>query len=230
MRADIVPGATFPDYELTDHAKTRRRLSELQGIDPMILVLSRGGYCPKDHQQHLELAAFDPRSHVAYTQIVTISTDNILETNEFRDVGRRAVDVPLRRRPQGAEGPRHPGVHRPAPRPDDPAHARARAGPGHPQHLQRLLVLGPALDRGPPPRPARGDPRDPPGLGPGRPGLREAWDAGDHSMFHPYNDGTPADAAEAARSTAPPHSVAAHELRADTPSSPTTNHIDGGQP
>src|SRR5271166_2852360 len=57
MRADIVPGGTFPDYELTDHTKTRRRLSELQGIDPMILVLSRGGFCPKDHQQHLELAA-----------------------------------------------------------------------------------------------------------------------------------------------------------------------------
>jgi hypothetical protein len=24
MRADIVPGGTFPDYELTDHTKTRR--------------------------------------------------------------------------------------------------------------------------------------------------------------------------------------------------------------
>jgi len=43
MRADIVPGGIFPDYELTDHTKTRRRLSKLQGIDPMILVLSRGG-------------------------------------------------------------------------------------------------------------------------------------------------------------------------------------------
>src|SRR5256714_8877503 len=83
MRADIVPGARFPDYELTDHTKTRRRLSELQGIDPMILILSRGHYCPKDHQQHLELAAFYPRIAVAYTQIVTISTDNILEANEF---------------------------------------------------------------------------------------------------------------------------------------------------
>src|SRR6476619_4990600 len=46
MRADIVPGGTFPDYALTDHTKTRRRLSELQGIDPMILVLSRGPFCP----------------------------------------------------------------------------------------------------------------------------------------------------------------------------------------
>ena len=85
MRADIVPGAVFPDYELTDHTKARRRLSELQGTDPMVVVLSRGMFCPKDHQQHLELAANYPKIRVAYTQIVTISTDNILKTNEFRD-------------------------------------------------------------------------------------------------------------------------------------------------
>jgi peroxiredoxin len=85
MRADIVPGATFPDYELTDHTKSRRRLSELQGINPMILILSRGSFCPKDHQQHLELAANYSKINVAYTSVVTISTDNILETNEFRD-------------------------------------------------------------------------------------------------------------------------------------------------
>src|ERR1700757_2673236 len=84
MRDDIVPGAVFPDYELTDHAKTRRRLSELQGIDPMILLLSRGHFCPKDHQQHLELAANYAKIAVSYTQIVTISTDNIIETMEFR--------------------------------------------------------------------------------------------------------------------------------------------------
>jgi peroxiredoxin len=84
VRPDIVPGASFPDYELTDQTKTRRTLSELQGIDPMILVLSRGNYCPKDHQQHLELASFYSKIAVAYTQIVTITTDNILGLNEFR--------------------------------------------------------------------------------------------------------------------------------------------------
>src|SRR5918994_354742 len=84
MRADIVPGARFPDYELTDHIRQRRRLSELQGDDPMILVLSRGHFCPKDHQQHLELAAFYPKLAVSYTKLVTITTDNLLELNEFR--------------------------------------------------------------------------------------------------------------------------------------------------
>ncbi|MDE2572055.1 MAG: redoxin domain-containing protein [bacterium] len=84
MRADIVPGALLPDYELTDHTKARRRLSELQGGDPMILVLSRGHFCPKDHRQHLELAELYPQISVAYTKIVTISTDNLYELNEFR--------------------------------------------------------------------------------------------------------------------------------------------------
>jgi len=31
MRADIVAGAVFPDYELTDHTGERRKLSDLQG-------------------------------------------------------------------------------------------------------------------------------------------------------------------------------------------------------
>jgi peroxiredoxin len=85
MRADIAPGGLFPDYELTDHTTTRRRLSELQGNDPMVLVIARGHFCPKDHQQHVELAAFYPKISVAYTQVVTISTDDIIETRAFRD-------------------------------------------------------------------------------------------------------------------------------------------------
>ena len=54
-------------------------------------------------------------------------------------------------------GPRPSGVHRLLLRPDDPVHARARAGTGHLQRLQRLLVLGQAIVRGPAPRSARGD-------------------------------------------------------------------------
>jgi hypothetical protein len=68
MRADIAPGGTFPDYELPDHTSVPRRLSEIQGDDPLILTLARGHYCPKEHQQHLELAAFYPKIAVAYTQ------------------------------------------------------------------------------------------------------------------------------------------------------------------
>src|SRR5258707_15376376 len=87
MRPDIVPGARFPDYELTDHTKTRRHLSELQGIDPMILILSRGHFCPKDHQQHLALAAFYPKKPVAYTIIGPISTTTIPKSKHFENAG-----------------------------------------------------------------------------------------------------------------------------------------------
>jgi peroxiredoxin len=61
-----------------------RKLSELQGEDPLILTLSRGHYCPKEHQQHLELAAFYPKIAVAYTQVVTIATDDHHTLQEFR--------------------------------------------------------------------------------------------------------------------------------------------------
>jgi peroxiredoxin len=84
LRSDIQPGATFPDYELPDHTSTPRTLSELQGDDPLILTLARGHYCPKEHQQHLELAAFQSKIAVAYTQIVTIATDEHHELQEFR--------------------------------------------------------------------------------------------------------------------------------------------------
>ena len=67
-------GLAFPDYELPDHTDKLCKLSELQGDDPLILTLARGHYCPKEHQQHIELAAFYPKIAVAYTQIVTIAT------------------------------------------------------------------------------------------------------------------------------------------------------------
>ena len=84
MRADIVPGATFPDYQLSDHTGKRRKLSELQGQDPMIVVLARGGFCPKDRRQHEGLAQLHRELEVGYCRLVTICTDNITELNEFR--------------------------------------------------------------------------------------------------------------------------------------------------
>jgi hypothetical protein len=36
VRRDIVPGATFTDYELLDHRGKHRTLSELQGDDPLV--------------------------------------------------------------------------------------------------------------------------------------------------------------------------------------------------
>jgi peroxiredoxin len=84
MRSDIVPGAKFPNYEFPDHAAKRRKLSDLRGPDPMVLVLSRGGFCPKDRRQAELLVQLHREIEVSYCRLVTISTDNITETSEVR--------------------------------------------------------------------------------------------------------------------------------------------------
>jgi len=80
----MIPGAVFPDYELSDHTGKHRKLSELQQQDPMVIVLSRGGYCPKDRRQHEGLVQLHRELEVGYCRLVTISTANLVETNEFR--------------------------------------------------------------------------------------------------------------------------------------------------
>jgi peroxiredoxin len=183
MRADITAGGIFPDYELTDHTETRCRLSELQGNDPMILVLSRGHFCPKDQQQHLELAAAYPKIAVAYTQIVTISTDNIVETREFR------ASV-------GAEWTFLSDAGRKVQKDLD---IQEYTDPYHDPMVPHTLVLKPGLvihsvyngywfwgrpsidDLWRDLREATREIR--PDWDPSAPGLREAWEAGDRSSF-----------------------------------------------
>ena len=84
MRRDIVPGSRFPDYELSDHSGQRRKLSQLQQQDPMVVVLARGAFCPRDRCQHEGLLQLHREMEVGYCRLVTISSDNITETNEFR--------------------------------------------------------------------------------------------------------------------------------------------------
>ena len=148
MRPDIVPGSTLPDYELPDHTNVSRRLSELQGDDPLVLTLARGHYCPKEHQQHLELAAFQSKLAVAYTQIVTIATDEHHTLQEFRasvgaqwtflaDPGRIVQqDLDIQEYTDPDNDPMIP-------------HTLVLEPPRRAQHLQRLLVLGTALRRRP---------------------------------------------------------------------------------
>ena len=53
---DIVPGGIFPNYELPDHTGTVRKLSELQGDDPLILTGCAAGHEPsgKNTKQRVE--------------------------------------------------------------------------------------------------------------------------------------------------------------------------------
>jgi peroxiredoxin len=50
MREDITVGGTFPDYRLPDQDGQERSLGELQGRNPMVLHLSRGGFDPKERR------------------------------------------------------------------------------------------------------------------------------------------------------------------------------------
>jgi len=84
MREDITEGALFPDYELPDHTDTLRKLSLLQGDDPMVVTLNRGIYCPKERQQLLQLVEFSKQLDVGFVRLVTITTDNLILSNDLR--------------------------------------------------------------------------------------------------------------------------------------------------
>ena len=50
----------------------------------MVLVLSRGYYCPKDRNFLKTLVPFSAHCAVGYTRLVTITTDTLLQLNELR--------------------------------------------------------------------------------------------------------------------------------------------------
>ncbi len=186
MRSDMQVGATFPDYELPDHTGKRRKLSEIQGTDPMIVILSRGSFCPKDRWQHRRLADFYPEINVAYTRIVTISTDNLLETNEFRD----------------GVGAQWPFLSDPGRVVQKDLDLQEYTDPHHDPMIPHTLVLEPSLRvfkiyngywfwGRPSVEELRQDLRAVtqkirPDWDLGTPGLRAAWDQGEKAKFFPY--------------------------------------------
>jgi peroxiredoxin len=187
VRSDIVPGATFPDYALPDHTENVRSLSELQGDDPMVLTLARGHYCPKEHQQHLELAACQPKFAVAYTGIVTIATDEHHTLQEFR----------------ASVGAQWPFLSDPGRTIQQDLDIKEYTDPEHDPMIPHTFVLKPGLVIhsiyngywfwGRPSvselwrdlRAASSEIR--PDWDLSRPGLREAWDAEDYSPFHGWD-------------------------------------------
>src|SRR3954454_425036 len=61
----------------------------------VLTSLARGNYCPKEHQQHLELAANYAKIAVGYTQVATITTDAHHARHEVRaSVGARCTFLP----------------------------------------------------------------------------------------------------------------------------------------
>jgi peroxiredoxin len=180
-------GDQLPDYELPDHEDVQRRLSDIQGEDPMILTLARGHYCPKEHQQHLELAAHYAKIAVAYTKIATIATDAHHALQEFRN----------------SVGAQWPFLSDPDRIVQQDLDIKEYTDPENDPMIPHTLVLGPDLTIfkiyngywfwG---RPSFydlwSDLRDlsaqvRPDWDLAKPGLREAWEANDHSAFHGWN-------------------------------------------
>lgn len=75
LSARPAPGTYFPDLELPDHTGRRRRLSELAGGDPLVLVTSRGWWCPKEQRYLRELVRLQDELEVAYARLVVVSVD-----------------------------------------------------------------------------------------------------------------------------------------------------------
>jgi peroxiredoxin len=191
MRSDIVPGGVFPDYALPDHTDTVRSLSEIQGRDPMILTLARGHYCPKEHQQHQDLARFQSKIAVAYTQIVTISTDEHHTSQEFRlsvgaqwpflsDPGRIVQkDLDIQEYTDPVKDPMVP--HTLVLKPGLVVHSIYNGywfwGRPSVDDLWRDLRAASSEIR--------------PDWDLAKPGMREEWDAGNWSLFHGWEDKRP---------------------------------------
>jgi peroxiredoxin len=181
----------FPDYELPDHMEVSRKLSDIQGDDPMILTLARGNYCPKEHQQHLELAANYPKIAVAYTQVATISTDDHHRSQELR----------------ASTGAQWPFLSDPGRIVQKDLDIQEYTDPENDPMIPHTLVLKPGLIVhriyngywfwGRPSffelwqdlREVSAEVR--PDWDLSKPGLREAWDANDFSPFHGWNKMSP---------------------------------------
>jgi len=71
----LAPGATFPDLELPDHTGRSSRLSEIAGGDPLVLLTSRGWWCPKEQRYMRGLVELQDEFEVAYARIAVVSTD-----------------------------------------------------------------------------------------------------------------------------------------------------------
>jgi peroxiredoxin len=84
MSNGLTPGAVLPDFELPDADGTPRRLSELQGGNPMVLLLGRGEHCPRERRHQREMVAFHGWCAVAFTSLVTVLPNSVHDVTRMR--------------------------------------------------------------------------------------------------------------------------------------------------
>ena len=177
----------FPDLELPDHAGRPRRLSELVSGDPTVVQFYRGWWCPKEQASFRRVVALQDEVEVAYSGIVSISVDPPPVAAAFRaGLGARWTflsdheriwieQLGLRETTDTLNNPYLPAVF--VVDPDLRIHSSYNGywfwG------RQSFVDLWHDL------REVSSESwRD---WDLGAPGLREAWDAGDHAPFHGWN-------------------------------------------
>jgi peroxiredoxin len=74
----------LPDFALSDQDGVKRRLSELQGDNAMVLALGRGEHCPRERQHQRELIRFHQWCAVAYTSLVTVLPNDLHDTYKMK--------------------------------------------------------------------------------------------------------------------------------------------------
>ncbi len=84
MSTGLTTGATIPDFELPDDSGIKRRLSELQADNAMILMLGRGEHCPRERQHQRLMVEFSQWCPVAFTQLVTVLPNDVHDTNKMK--------------------------------------------------------------------------------------------------------------------------------------------------
>ncbi len=82
--AHLAEGARMPDLDLPDHTGRPRLLSEIAGGDPVVLVFSRGWWCPKEQTWMRRLVQAQEEFEVAYARIVVVSVDAPEVQSPFR--------------------------------------------------------------------------------------------------------------------------------------------------
>lgn len=83
MKADIVPGAKFPDCILPGRTGASRRLSQIKG-DQLMIVMPTRGFFARGSLAHAGTAAVPPAVCGRLSKLVAITTDDWHTTNTYR--------------------------------------------------------------------------------------------------------------------------------------------------
>ena len=96
MPETLKPQELFPDFELPDQSGRLRKLSSFTQQNeadrrygfkdgyPLIVIFSRGFFCPRDQQQFRNLVAFQNELKVNFCNLVSISADDTTVSSAFR--------------------------------------------------------------------------------------------------------------------------------------------------